>query len=211
MRNNRKSLGIILVVLGFILLLLLLYITFFSGPKTPPETEPVDTQPVTGQFPPSENLPEPDITPGDRPRNYQLYDISQEPPHQTNQNDLVKTSQAFVERFGSYSNYSNYSNFSDLKLFMTDNMKSWADSHVNELKSASQGVDSYFGVTTKAISSVVQNYNNNAGTARILVTTQRRESTSQVNEGEAYIQTIEVSLRKINGDWLVDSAYWQPR
>jgi hypothetical protein len=140
-----------------------------------------------------------------------LYDISQEPPHQPNQNDLVKTSQAFVERFGSYSNYSNFSNFSDLKLFMTDTMKDWADRHVSELKSTNQNLDSYFGVTTKAISSAVTSYNDNAGTAKILVTAQRRESTSQVNEGEAYIQTIEVSLRKINGDWLVDSAYWQPR
>jgi hypothetical protein len=57
MRNNRKSLGIVLVVLGFILLLLLLYITFFSGPKTPPEIDPTDLPPVTGQFPPSIDMP----------------------------------------------------------------------------------------------------------------------------------------------------------
>lgn len=209
--NNRKTLGIAIIVIGIILLAILIYLSFFA--KNEPEPTPVDSETpgITGQLPASSENQESTTTPSDQPRNYQKYDISKEEEHKTNQNDLVKISQVFAERFGSYSNYSNYSNFSDLKLFMTDTMKSWADKYVEELRSSSQGGQEYFGIITKAITSKVEAYNESAGSASIMVTTQRRESTSQVDEGEAYLQDIQIGLKKVNGSWLVDKAYWQER
>ncbi len=210
MRNNRKALGITIIVLGLLIVGFIIYLTFFAGQR---QEEPViEEEPFfTGQLPPSSaTTSDPTITPGDQPRNYQQYDLSQEDEHKINQNDLVKISQAFAERFGSYSNYSNYSNFLDLKIFMTDTMKTWADRYVADLRSSSQAADEYYGITTKAVTSIVEQYNDTAGTASILVTTQRRESTSQVNEGQAFLQKIQIGLKKVAGEWLVDRAYWQP-
>jgi len=210
MRNNRKTLGITIIILGLIILGFIIYLTFFAGQKS---DEPlIEEEPFfTGQLPPSSGTTtDPTTTPGDQPRNYQQYDLSQEDEHKINQHDLVKISQAFAERFGSYSNYSNYSNFSDLKIFMTDTMKAWADKYVSDLRSSSQSADEYYGITTKAVTSIVEQYNDAAGTASILVTTQRRENSSQVNEGQVFLQKIQIGLKKIAGEWLVDRAYWQP-
>jgi len=209
MRNNRKLSGIAIVTIGLILIILIIYFGFI---KKEPTLEPVITDDpfITGQLP---GLTDDSsaTTPGDRPRSSQLYDISQEPPHQTNENDLVKLAQLFADRLGSYSNYSNYSNYADLILFMTDDMKIWANNYVDNLRENSQNDGEYYGVTTTAVLSKVLSYNNNTGDARIMVTTQRRESTSQVNEGQAYLQDIEITLKKVNDNWLVDKAYWQER
>lgn len=211
MITNRRTIGITVIAIGVILLAVLIYLSFFA--KNEPETEPVNTETpaVTGQLPPSGDNQESTTTPSDRPVDSQKYDISQEEEHQINQHDLSKLAQLFAERFGSYSNYSNYANFSDLKIFMTDTMKSWADKYVEELRSSSQGGVDYFGITTEAITSEVEAYNESSGSASILVTTQRRESTSQIDEGEAYMQKIQIGLKKVNGEWLIDKAYWQER
>lgn len=211
MITNRRTIGIAVIAIGLVLLAVLIYLSFFA--KNEPEPVPViDQAPVvTGQLPPGSDNVDPTTTPGDQPRNYQKYDISQEEEHEIGQQDLIKISQAFAERFGSYSNYSNYANFSDLKIFMTDTMKSWADKYVEELRSSSQGGTDYFGITTVAVTSEVEAFNESAGSASIMVTTQRRESTSQVDEGEAYIQKIQIGLKEVNGEWLVDKAYWQER
>lgn len=208
MRNNKKTLGIFLIILGFIILMLIVYISFFAN-QTEPEVVTPETPGITGQLPggSSEVIPDPTTTPGDRPTNNKQYDISQELAHQTNQADLIKMAEAFAERFGSYSNYSNYSNFSDLNIFMTSGMRTWAEQYVADLKGLSEGVNEYYGITTMSISSELLKYDNNA--AEIVVTTQRRTNTDQVNEGTAYMQKIEISFKKIEGNWLVDKAYWQ--
>lgn len=211
MRNNRRTLGIIIIVLGLIIFGFVIYLTFFTG-RDQEEPQPVQEETVfTGQLPSGSQTTDPATTPGDQPRNYQKYDLSQEDEHKINQHDLVKISQAFSERFGSYSNYSNYSNFSDLKIFMTETMRAWADSYVTELRSSSEAADEYYGITTKAISSIVEQYNDAAGTASILITTQRRESAIQANEGDLFLQNIQIGLKRVAGEWLVDRAYWQPR
>jgi len=209
MRNNRRTLGIIVVALGLLILALVIYLFFF---KQAPVEVPVDQNEINN---PVVNLPSVDeinqestITPGDRPSTKTEYDISAEDEHEINEQDLIKTAKFIAERFGSYSNYSNYSNFSDLKLFMTNKMKAWADNYVSESKTSIDGNDEYFGVTTNAISSKVLDYTANES-AVILVSTQRTESGSQIDEGKAYNQDIEITLNKVGGTWLVDSAYWK--
>ncbi|HQC50143.1 MAG: hypothetical protein ACOX0H_03020 [Patescibacteria group bacterium] len=207
MRSNRKISGIVIILIGLILIILIIYFGFI---KKNPTVAPVITETpfITGQLP-SGVSDTPTTTPSDQPRNYQQYEVGIEGEHKTDENDLIKTSQAFAERFGSYSNYSNYSNFTDLKLFMTEEMKVWADAYVEDLRTKSQNDGEYFGITTTALTSEVLSYDDSAGQARIMVNTQRRESTSQVNEGQAYFQKIEITLKKVNDSWLVDKAYWQ--
>lgn len=208
MRNNRKSLGIFIIVLGVLILALVLYLFVFNKEKPTPEISLEPEQPVIQPLPENEDvLPDPNITPGDKPRTG-VYDISQEAEHQTNETDLINVAKDFAERFGSYSNYSNYSNFSDLQIFMTSKMRIWAENYVANLRQSSQAADEYFGVTTQAISGKIQSYQE-GNRAVVLVTTQRRESGSLVDAGRSYTQDIEITLNNVNGSWLVDSAYWQ--
>lgn len=211
MNSNRKTVGITIVILGLLIIALVIYLFIINKPQTQ-EPEVVNNTPDgTGQLP-SANEGEGGVnesTPGDKPRNYQQYDISQEETHQTNEIDLVKLAQAFAERFGSYSNYSNYSNFSDLKIFMTKSMQAWAQNYVADLKTQSQASDEYFGVSTKAVSSQVVEYTEGSDMAVIMVKTVRSENVSQLEDSKNYNQDIEITLKKVNNDWLVDSAYWQ--
>ncbi len=199
--------GIVIVILGLVILGLIIYFGFLAGDNTPVVTPPENNNIIIGQLPNTEG--DPTTTPGDKPQNNIQYDLSQEAPHVTNESDVVKMANAFAARLGSYSNYSNYSNFSDLEIFMTQNMRDWAKGYVAELKAAVKDGDAYYGITTTAITGKATEYNEKAGTAKIVVTTQRQESMGQDNSENSYNQSVEITLKKINGDWLVDKAYWQ--
>ena len=117
---------------------------------------------------------------------------------------------SFVERFGSYSNQSNYNNINDLKIFMTKNMSNWADKFIKEQREKSQVNDIYYGITTKAVSEKVQEFDEDVGQAEILVSTRRREALGTTNNvSKTYNQNILVTFVKERGSWKVDSAYWQ--
>lgn len=193
-----------MVLVALVVIIAIVYFAFFRN-KPQSIVQPTNNT-ITGQLP-EENIST--TTPGDKPRNYQKYDISTEPTHTINQNDLSKIAMAFSERFGSYSNQSNYDNFTDLKIFMTDNMKGWADRYVSELKTSPQQDVGYYGVSTKALTSEVLQFNEANGEAEILVTTQRRESTDTVENNGSYIQKIKITMVKSDGEWLVDKAYWE--
>jgi hypothetical protein len=210
MQTNRKSLGVFIIILGLILLGLIIYFSFFYGAEAPVVT-PVDNGGTTiiNTLPGGDNTPT--TTPGDKPRNYQQYDLSQAGSYKSGEADLVKTAEAFAERFGSYSNYSNFSNFSDLQIFMTSSMKTWADEYVAGLRAAAKDGDAYYGITTTAITGKASAYDEKAGTAQITISTARRESIGEGSESSAYNQDIAISLKKVNGEWLVDKAVWQAK
>ena len=204
MQSNRKKLGIIIIVIGLIILILALYFGFFrktATTSTTPENVPAAT--VMPQL----STSTPTTTPGDRAGNHQTYDISKEAPHQPNVNDLTKIAMAFSERFGSFSSQSDYSNFTDLKLLMTSNLKTWVDSYVQKIKSEKSG-SAYYGITTKALTADVKSFDDKAGTADIVITTKRSESTQEIGGGTPYNQNLEIKFKKVNGDWLADEVYW---
>jgi len=146
-------------------------------------------------------------TPGDRPRNYQQYDISQEEDHITNANDIAKLASAFTERLGSYSNQSNYSNFEDLNIFMTDSMRDWAKGYVEKMRQENPYSGSYYGVTTKAVSTEVNKFDDKLGSAEVIIGTQRREINLDGGENN-YQQNLRLTFVKQSEQWLVDGAYW---
>ncbi len=208
MQTNQKKLGIFIVIVGLVIILLIIY--FFLWKKAPTTIVETPTTPeVGGQLPTTEEIGT--TTPSDKPRNYQQYNAASEPEHKLNANDLGKISMSFAERFGSFSNQSNYGNFTDLKILMTDSMKTWADKYVADLKSQPQNNNSYYGVITKAITFEVKKYDDAVGQAEILVSTQRRESTEKINGGTPYSQNLTLSLVKVNGEWLFDKAYWEKK
>ncbi len=208
MQNNRKILGLVVIGLGLIAIILIIYFGFIR--KSPPAIEtPGGDQEVSGQLPTGPDTGT--TTPSDRPRNQRTYNISQEKPHAFNQDDLAKRAMFFSERLGSYSNQSDYGNFTDLKIYMTDSFKDWVDKYVAGLKSQSSAVSGYYGISTKALTTEVKSFDDQAGKSSITVTTERRESTEKINGGTPYQQKLDLDFLKVNGEWLVDRAYWEKK
>ncbi|MFA5154899.1 MAG: hypothetical protein WC453_00530 [Patescibacteria group bacterium] len=206
MQNNRRNLGILIIVIGLIILALVIYFGFLR-PGATPETAPTTSTPAAISSLPTSPAAG-TTTPSDKPTNHQLYDISKEAPHQFNLNDLAKLAEFFAARFGSYSSQSDYSNFTDLRLFMTQSLQDWVDGYVQKLRQSKPGT-SYYGITTRALLTKTKSFDDRAGTADIVVTTERSESTEQIGGGTPYQQDLELKFKKVGGDWLVDEVYWQ--
>lgn len=202
--NRNKKLGIFIVVVGLLIIAAIIYFIYIKRSFAPAVVTVVETPPIV-QLPVVTDTSS--TTPGDRPRNYQQYDISQEEDHITNANDIAKLASAFAERLGSYSNQSNYSNFEDLNIFMTDSMRDWAKGYVEKMRQENPYSGSYYGVTTKAVSTEVNKFDDKLGSAEVIIGTQRREINLDGGENN-YQQNLRLTFVKQSGQWLVDGAYW---
>lgn len=120
--------------------------------------------------------------------------------------DLQKMGMAFAERLGSYSSDSNYANLLDLKLFMSPEMAKWADAYVLKLQADRNKDSVYYGISSLAVSGEVTQFDSAKGTAKAIISTQRKEikGTNTTN----YNQKLSLEFLKINGEWKVDSASW---
>jgi len=203
MADDRKKIGLFIIILGVVIIALIVYLFFIKGDKpSDPFTGEEESVFIDETFEPASN-------PRSAPIDYSIYDLSKEEPRETTADDLGKLSMSVAERFGSFSSQSNYGNFTDLKILMTNDMRTWVDSYIIELRSKSDtGSATYYGITTKAINYQVRSFDDKAGQAEIIVNTQRRESRVSINDGEPYSQDLRLALKKVNGEWLFDAAYW---
>ncbi|MDA3840471.1 MAG: hypothetical protein PF572_05240 [Patescibacteria group bacterium] len=121
---------------------------------------------------------------------------------------LKRTASLFIERFGSYSNQSNFSNVSDLKIYMSNNMKIWADDFLKK-NNIDRDISVYYGITTKSISQKIETIDVGTGEASILVNSLRRESGGTLSEDNSFYQEVLVKFVLEKGFWKVDSANWR--
>jgi len=203
MQADRKKMGIFIIIIALILVIAIIYFVFLKKSSTPTEFIPEGTE-TNVQLPEAEQVGS--TTPSDAPKATN-YNVALEAPHKIIADDLGKQAMSFAERFGSFSNQSNYGNFTDLKIFMTDNMSTWADEYVAELKNQ-KSASSYYGIETTALTYEIKKFDDSAGQAEITISTQRQESTEKINGGQSYVQNLDLNLVKVNGDWLFDKAYW---
>lgn len=204
MMGDRKKIGLFIIILGLVIIGLIVYFLIIKQDYIP--NEPQDGVSETTTVDPVEDFPA--TNPSNVPINYQTYDVNENGPLETTADDLGKLSMSVAERFGSFSTQSNYGNFTDLKIMMTNDMRTWVDSYVEELRNNSEEDNSYYGITTKAINYQIVSFDADSGQAEIIVNTQRRESTENINGGEPYNQDLRLELVKVNGEWLFDAAYW---
>lgn len=207
MQSDRKKIGILIMIVALIIIIAIIYFVFLRKPAA---TVPGGNQPESNS---AVSLPQSGqagtTTPGDKKPDA-VYNIAAETPRKINGDDLGQISMSFAERFGSFSNQSNYGNFTDLSIMMTDSMKNWAEKNVENLRAKATS-SAYYGIKTTALTYEVKSFDNNAGTAEITVTTQRQESGENAGGAASYIQGIDLSLAKVNGEWLFDKAYWQTK
>ncbi len=123
--------------------------------------------------------------------------------------DLSRLAAAFAERFGSYSNQGNFENILDLKAIMTPALQQWADNFIKKNGTTASGASAYSGVTTKAISTAISSFDKGAGSAKIVVGTQKIETSGNLGGNQkVYYQDLELIFKKIGDEWKVDEATW---
>jgi|WetSurMetagenome_2_1015567.scaffolds.fasta_scaffold15405_5 hypothetical protein len=196
-----KKRTIVITILIFIIILLLAGIIYFLFMLKSPATVPsaVVNTPANNNLSAAatttvkQSTPIPNAKPATTEEQNKFY--------------LEKVADAFAERLGSYSNQANFSNISDLKVYMTASMQSWADKYIaTNQKNPYSGV--YQGVTTRAISTEIKDYNDTAGKADILVHTQKL-SVNGTSNPVTTNQDITITFVKQNSKWLVDNAKWK--
>lgn len=200
--NNRQRTGLAIIIAGLLVIAAIIYFIFMRPVEQPEPVTPVDLP--SGQLPTAPE--ESDLTAGNTPRR-NTYDLSSETPHETNATDVAKLAGIVAERLGSFSNQSNYSNFEDLNIFMTATMRDWAKTYVEKMRTDNPYDGNYYGISTFTINTSVTSFNDNAGTAEIVVGTLRRETKVDGSESE-FNQDLRLVFVKEGDRWLVDGAYW---
>lgn len=122
---------------------------------------------------------------------------------------ISRLAAAFAERYGSYSNQGNFDNLSDLESLMTEKMWAETENFIEQSKASAGDSSVYFGITTKAISVNIASIDEGAGTAKITIGTQRRESSGSMADSSAIkYEDLELFFLKVNDEWKVDTAKW---
>ncbi len=199
--DNKKRWGIFIIGTAFIILVAMaLFVYFLNRQNNPPADNTVT---------PSVNEADKLMLDAQKNNSFNYtFDPAAEKQRPLNSEDIKQMALAFAERFGSYSNQSNYDNIRDLTIFMTAEMRRWSDGYIAELERRNTDYANYYGITTVAISGEVKSFDDKAGTAEVVVSTQRREVQGSDNNPQTYDQNIRLLFAKEGGEWKVDGAFW---
>ena len=198
---NKRIWGIIIIILGLLLMAAIIYFMFFYKSAAP---EPVIEQPVT-------SVSQTTVTPEPTSQSVTVQPVSPLKKAEVKADDLARMASAFAERFGSFSNQSDYGNLRDLQIFMTDNLKTWAENYINDARLKKGDASIYYGIVTKSVLSEVKQFDSDLGQAEILVKTQRRESAGVTGNSTTFYQDIIIKYLREGSVWRVNGAYWQSK
>lgn len=204
---------IIIIVLALIIALIFLLLAIFLAPDT---TEPAPAEEATQE---EIQQSEEELTEDPQEEIVPYFDSN-------TQNDFVPLSDgeleqrqkqtaakvlaiSFVERIGSYSNESDFENFEELNPFMTSKMQVWAKGYVEDQRSVADQNQDYFGVTTKVLSTEFLSFDEEDGTATILLNTQKIEYKGAEKDSNVITQKAEANMVRLEGTWYVDGVYWK--
>lgn len=202
MEDNRKLLGLFIIVVGVLLLIGIVYVIFFHNFGGEPTTENTVTQqaeqPAASETP-AITTPAPVV-----PQVVQRPAIKKE----FGEDDLKQLAMSFAERFGSFSNQSDFGHLTDLKVFMSDKMSAWADQYISDEIAKKNSSSIYYGISTRAVVGTVDKYDDYDGVAQVTVGARRQEATGDTTNTSSFTQNIVITFVKEHGAWKVDSATW---
>jgi len=203
--NKKIGLLLILVFGSFLIVAIIYYVFYFSVDDSLPQEE-LGTEDVSQA---SDSIKRIELAKTEELESEKIVAVRKmdTPMGQAN---LERMARSFAERFGSFSNQSNFSNITDLKMVMSEDMQSWADAYIEKNRKTNLANDVYYGLTSKALSTEVEKFNDSKGEAVIRVETRRREAMGTTNNAsKLFSQEILITFIKENKAWRVDSAYWQ--
>jgi hypothetical protein len=127
-------------------------------------------------------------------------DLTVKPAEQFNFGQIAMQ---FAERFGSYSSETDHTNLKDLMPQATTEFQTTLGTI---MKTPVTTGGEFYGVTTRSLFGKTDNKGETG--ASVIVTTQREETKGAAKR--VYNQNIRIVLRKVNTDWLIHMADWQP-
>ncbi|MFA6322516.1 MAG: hypothetical protein WCX71_03485 [Candidatus Buchananbacteria bacterium] len=115
----------------------------------------------------------------------------------------------FTERYGSFSNQGNYANLDSMPNLLTAKMK--AEIEQTKIAASHDSNQTYYGITTKALSVDIKIYDQTLGRAELVVLTQRQEARGDTINATSYFQDLVLTMVKTKDSWQIDSASWGGR
>lgn len=187
--RTRRNLLVILLVLLALLIAFLLW--WFLRPKA----APVVVQPA------------PNVIVAPTPAKPTISDVRQQEAQEERAStaSVQTAAKIFAERYGSYSAEANFANLTDVLPLMTESFAEKTETYVATAEPSTE----YYAVTTHVVTITVDGQDDEAGTARVTVTTQREEAKGSVQNISVRYQDLVLTFLKENGAWLVASATWQ--
>lgn len=186
-----------LIIIGSIILIALLLLLWILLTLR----KPAVTEPVVVLQPTEEVVEKQKINVQDKNIDIQSDSDTQKRQKTASINSLSKT---FVERYGSYSNEAKFQNLKDVILMMAPEFAANTQNIIDTGKSPNE----YYGITTRVITVNVEELDETAGTAIVVLNTQREESKVSVSNTSVWYQKIRVEFVKLSGVWKVVSASW---
>jgi hypothetical protein len=120
--------------------------------------------------------------------------------------EVERTTRLFVERFGSYSNFSNFENITSLQGIMTDSMRSYARTFMQQdPQNATAG---YSGVNTRLIGLRISQFELNAS-ATVEITVLEEKQAGLSAPVETRYRDGRVELRFQGGQWLIHGLFYE--
>ena len=201
LQNNKQSFGFLIIILGIVFLGVIIYFVFFYNfSKTKTINQPIVEK----------ELPENKIHIKEANNvSTSVKNISKDNNIKTENatspfEDVRQLSSFFTERIGTWSNQASESNLADLKFFMTQDMKDWADMKIKD-SSRFNDYENYYGITTKVVSTDIVEHKDDK--AVVIVHTKRSEEKN--NKIRVFNQDMKLELVKKTGEWKIDGAYWK--
>lgn len=185
---RKRAIIVVLIIIAILLFVVWLLSSLFTKDPEVAYEEPVTqtTQPIKTEETISEKL------------------LQQEQEVRDQSSGVISISKTFVERYGSYSNESNFANIKDVLPIMTTSFAKKSQEFID----GSTAPKEVYGVTTRVITVKVDSIDEEVGTAKVLITTQKEESVESSVESLVRYQDIELNLLKEAGVWKIDSATW---
>ncbi len=185
--NNKK---LLLIVLAIILILIIVFFSIPRAPKKAPAPAPQASVPGNELVQNTPAVP------------------AESTPEQKSESSALASASSFAEIYGTYSNQSNYANIENVLPLASSQYRQELSASLASLRASYKPGATYEGTTTVVVNKIAEALNDAAGTAIVLVKTQRKISSgTQANYTVKY-QDIRLNLVKEGDGWLVDSAKW---
>lgn len=127
---------------------------------------------------------------------------------QKSESNMSAAAKSFVEIYGTYSNQSNYVNIEAVLPLASSRYRAELASTLQNFRASYRPGASYEGTTTVVLSKNMEKFNDAAGTATVLLKTQKQVSAGAQSNYTIKYQDIRVDLVKEGDQWLVDGAKW---
>lgn len=114
----------------------------------------------------------------------------------------------FASIYGSFSTQNNFENITQLYFYMAPPLKAQQEAFVATEQQKRTDTSLYQGTTSVSRITTTEEFDLNAGTAKVKVTLQRVESSGASNDSSTYNQDLTLTFERIQGAWKVARIAW---